>query len=163
MREQPDYVEFATVQGPRLRRTAYLLCGDWHEAADLTQTTLAKMFVVWRRVATDEKVYAYAHRTLVNAYLATKRRRSSGERPSADMPEAASTGTDAELRMVMLAALATLAPKVRAIIVFRYWADLPITEVARLMGCRNGTVKSESARGLAKLRSLLGDSLIVTR
>lgn len=69
-----DFIEFAAAVGPRLRRTAYLLCGDWHTAQDLTQTTLAKVFVAWHRINSGEGVYAYAHRTLVNCYLAGKRK-----------------------------------------------------------------------------------------
>jgi hypothetical protein len=66
-----DFIEFAAAVGPRLRRTAYLLCGDWHTAQDLTQTTLAKVFVAWHRINSGEGAYAYAHRTLVNCYLAS--------------------------------------------------------------------------------------------
>src|SRR6202451_1408051 len=70
-----EFTEFAAGAAARLRRTAFLLCGDWHTAEDLTQTTLARMFVSWRRISRQEAVYAYASRTLVNAYLADRRRR----------------------------------------------------------------------------------------
>jgi RNA polymerase sigma factor (sigma-70 family) len=111
-------------------------------------------------VARDESVYAYAQRTLVNTYFATKRKRSSGEQPVADLPDLAHVADDHELRLVMLAALATLTPKTRAVIILRYWEDLPIDDVARITGSPVGTVKSESARGLARLRARLGDSLL---
>lgn len=69
-----EFIEFATAVGPRLRRTAYPLCGDWHTAQDLTQSTLARVFVAWHRINSGEGAYAYAHRTLVNCYLAGKRK-----------------------------------------------------------------------------------------
>ena len=74
-----DFTEFATAASPRLRRTAFLLCGDWHTAEDLAQTTLAKMFVSWRRVSQLDAVHAYATRTLVNSYLASRRRKRAAE------------------------------------------------------------------------------------
>jgi DNA-directed RNA polymerase specialized sigma24 family protein len=68
-----EFVEFAEVMFPRLRRTAFLLCGDWHTAEDLAQTALAKMFVAWREIRRQDGVHAYANRTLVNSYLAHPR------------------------------------------------------------------------------------------
>ncbi len=70
-----EFTEFAVGAAPRLRRTAFLLCGDWHTAEDLTQTTLARMFVSWRRISRQDAVYGYASRTLVNAFLSDRRRR----------------------------------------------------------------------------------------
>src|ERR1700739_1394571 len=74
-----EFVEFAEVMFPRLRRTAFLLCGDWHTAEDLAQTTLEKVFVSWRRIRRQDAVHAYATRTLVNTYLAHKRLKHTGE------------------------------------------------------------------------------------
>jgi hypothetical protein len=65
-----EFTEFAIGAAPRLRRTAFLLCGDWHTAEDLTQTTLARMFVSWRRISRQDAAYGYANGTLVNAFLA---------------------------------------------------------------------------------------------
>jgi len=67
-----EFVEFAQAAAPRLRRTAFLLCGDWHTAEDLTQSALAKVFVSWRRIRRRDAAHAYATRTLVNTYLADK-------------------------------------------------------------------------------------------
>src|ERR1700733_15148228 len=74
-----EFTEFAAAAAARLRRTAFLLCGDWHTAEDLAQTTLAKMFVAWRRISRQDAVYAYASRTLVNTYLASRRRQRGRE------------------------------------------------------------------------------------
>ena len=75
---EAEFVQFAEAASARLRRTAFLLCGDWHMAEDLTQTTLARMFVSWRRISRQDAVYGYASRTLVNAFLADRRRRRAG-------------------------------------------------------------------------------------
>lgn len=74
-----EFVEFAAAASPRLRRMAFLLCGDWYSAEDLVQTTLAKMFVSWRKIRRREGEHAYASRTLVNTYLADKRLKRSEE------------------------------------------------------------------------------------
>ena len=151
-----EFTEFATGAAARLRRTAFLLCGDWHTAEDLAQTTLAKMFVSWRRISRRDAVYAYANRTLVNTYLADRRRRRSRELLAGWLPESAAEPGTPELRMVVLDALATLPPKTRVVVVMRYWADLSVDQVADLLGCSAGNVKSQSARGLDKLRAVLG-------
>ncbi len=150
-----EFTEFAAGAAARLRRTAFLLCGNWHTAEDLTQTTLAKMFVSWRRINRQEAVYAYASRTLVNAYLADRRRRRSREVLTGWLPETAVEPRACEVRMVVLDALATLPPKMRVVVVMRYWADLSVEQVADLLGCSTGNVKSQSARGLDKLRAIL--------
>lgn len=156
---EDDFIAFAEAASPRLRRTAYLLCGDWHTAQDLAQTTLAKVFAAWWRINRQDAVQAYATRTLVNTYLAEGRRKRARELLTAVVPEQATERPGPELRMVVLAALATLPPKARAVVVLRYWADQIIDEVAAVLGCSPGNVKSQSARALDKLRPLLADSL----
>jgi RNA polymerase sigma-70 factor (sigma-E family) len=153
-----EFTEFAAGAAPRLRRTAFLLCGDWHAAEDLAQGTLAKMFVAWRRIRRQDAVYAYASRTLVNTYLADRRRLRSRELVAAWLPERAAPAGTPELRMVVLDALATLPPKARVVVVMRYWADMSVEQVADLLGCSAGNVKSQAARGLAKLRAVLGEA-----
>ncbi len=152
-----EFTEFATGAAARLRRTAFLLCGDWHTAEDLTQTTLARMFVSWRRISRQEAAYAYASRTLVNAYLSDRRRRRHREVLTGWLPETAVEPAGCETRMVVLDALATLPPKARVVVVMRYWADLSVEQVADLLGCSTGNVKSQSARGLDKLRAVLAE------
>ena len=152
-----EFTEFAAGAALRLRRTAFLLCGDWHTAEDLTQTTLARMFVSWRRISRQDAVYAYANRTLVNSYLSDRRRGRGREVLTGWVPETAAEPQGCELRMMVLDALATLPPKTRAVVVMRYWADLSVEQVADLLGCSTGNVKSQSARGLDKLRAVLGE------
>ena len=153
-----EFIEFATGASPRLRRTAFLLCGDWHTAEDLAQTTLAKMYASWRRISVHEHVYAYANRTLVNTYLADRRRLRARELLAGWLPERPAEPQTPELRIVVLSALATLPPKARVVVVMRYWADMSVDQVAELLGCSTGNVKSQSARGLDKLRLALGQA-----
>lgn len=103
-------------------------------------------------------MYAYASRTLVNTYLADRRRRRSSELLSAWLPEPAAPAGTPELRMVILDALATLPPKARVVVVMRYWADMSVEQVADLLGCSAGNVKSQASRGLDKLRAVLGEA-----
>ncbi len=156
-----EFTEFAAGAAPQLRRTAFLLCGNWHTAEDLAQTTLAKMFVSWRRITRQDAVYAYANRTLVNTYLADRRGKRARELLAGWLPERPVELPTPELRIVVLDALATLPPKARVVVVMRYWADLRVDQVADLLGCSPGNVKSQSARGLDKLRVVLGESGLV--
>lgn len=153
-----DFAEFAAATSARLRRTAFLLCGDWHTSEDLVQATLTKLFVRWRRISRRDEAYAYAMRTLLNTYLADRRLKRNGELLTAQLPEFSSEQQAPEVRIMVLDALASLPPKARAIVVLRYWADMSVEQVAELLGCSEGNVKSQSARGLDKLRPLLGDA-----
>jgi RNA polymerase sigma-70 factor (sigma-E family) len=154
-----EFVEFATAVSPRLRRTAFLLCGDWHTAEDLVQITLAKVFVSWRRISRREAAPGYATRTLVNAYLADRRIRRVPEVLTASLPEKPAAAPAPELRMVVLDALAALPPGGRAVVVLRYWEDMSVEQAAEILGCSPGNVKSQAARALIKLRAQLGDEL----
>jgi len=155
---EDEFVRFAEAIAPRLRRTAFLLCGDWHTAEDLAQTTLAKVFASWRRIRNGDAVSAYAMRTLLNSYLAESRRKRLGELLTDRLPEHAVESPSPELRLAVLAALATLPPRARAIVVLRYWADQSVDQTAALLGCTPGNVKSQSARALDKLRLLLDET-----
>jgi RNA polymerase sigma-70 factor (sigma-E family) len=154
-----EFVEFAEVMFPRLRRTAFLLCGDWHTAEDLAQTALAKMFVAWREIRRQDGVHAYANRTLVNAYLAHRRLKRTGELLAGQLPDRPAAVAEPETRMVVLDALATLPPRARAVVVLRYWADLSVEQVADVLDCSTGNVKSLSARALHRLRAVLDEAL----
>lgn len=153
-----EFIEFATGASPRLRRTAFLLCGNWHTAEDLTQTTLAKVYVSWWRISHYDAVYAYANRTLVNTYLADRRSKRARELLAGWLPERPTEPQTPELRIVIVDALATLPPKARVVVVMRYLADLSVDQVAELLGCSPGNVKSQSSRALVKLRVVLGAS-----
>jgi RNA polymerase sigma-70 factor (sigma-E family) len=160
MTASDEFVEFAAAASLRLRRTAFLLCGNWHTAEDLAQTTLASVFVSWRRIRRPDAAYSYATKTLVNTYLADRRLKRAGEVLTGQLPERPAPEQAPELRLLVLDALATLPPQARAIVVLRYWADMSVEQVANLLHCSEGNVKSQSARGLDKLRPLLNEVAI---
>jgi RNA polymerase sigma-70 factor (sigma-E family) len=154
-----EFTEFAETASLQLRRTAFLLCGNWHTAEDLAQTTLAKVFVSWRKIRRRDAVRAYAARTLVNTYLADKRLKRTAEILTDRFPECPVEPHAPETRMVVLGALATLPPRARAVVVLRYWEDLSVEQVAAVLGCSPGNVKSLAAGALGKLRAVLDETL----
>lgn len=157
MTSAEEFTEFAVAASPRLRQMAFLLCGNWHTAEDLVQSTLAKVFVCWRKIRRRDAAHAYAARVLVHTYLAHKRLKSTGEILTDLVPEHLVQSQGPETRIVVLNALATLPPRGRAVVVLRYWMDLSVDQVAATLGCSPGNVKSQSARALDKLRAELGD------
>ncbi|MEU0937850.1 MULTISPECIES: SigE family RNA polymerase sigma factor [unclassified Embleya] len=154
--EPADFLEFANACSGRLFRTAWLLCGDWHLAEDLVQTTLGKLYRAWKRVSRADSPEAYARTVLTRTYLSHRRRLSSTEQPYADLPEGSGPEEDQALRLTLLKSLSELPPKDRAVLVLRYWEDLSVEQTARQMGVSEGAVRSRSMRALEKLRSVLG-------
>lgn len=149
-----DY--FASRSGV-FRGTAYLLCGDWHRAEDIVQTTFVKLFRAWNRISRHDTLDAYTRRILVRTYLdETRRGFFFRERPT-ERPDDASAppAGSPEDRMVLLGALASVPPRQRAALVLRYWEDMSVEDTARAMGCTEGTVKSQTARGLDALRDVV--------
>jgi RNA polymerase sigma-70 factor (sigma-E family) len=156
---EDEFVAFADAASSGLLGTAFLLCGDWHTAEDLTQTTLAKLFVSWHRIRDKDAVHAYARRILLNSYLVDCRRKHRREVLTGDFRKLTdrAESQNLELRLALSDALGTLTPKARAVVVLRYWEDMSVDQVAALLGCSPGNVKSQSARSLEKLRRLLDD------
>ncbi len=154
--ERLEYRQFAEARAAHLFRIAYLICGDWHEAEDLVQDTLAKLYVAWHRIQRNDTVDAYARRTLLNTFLSQHRLKRSTETPAAHLPDAGSTEADVELRMTLVDALRQLPPRGRAVIVLRYLEDQSIESVAALMGVSPSAVKSLGTRALTQLREQLG-------
>ena len=149
---------------PALVRLATLLAaGDAHLAEDLVQTALTRLYVAWRRVERDQGPEAYARRILVNAVVDERRRPwRRSETSRAELPDAPSSDPSAEDRDAVRTALAALGPRMRAAVVLRHWLGYDVGECARLLGCSEGTVKSQTARGLDRLRVLLSDELTPT-
>jgi RNA polymerase sigma-70 factor (sigma-E family) len=155
-----EFEELFAARAAALRRTAYLLCGDWHRAEDLTQTAFAKVYAAWPRLRDKGAVDAYLRQTLTRVYLDEYRRSWRGERPTADVPDVVAIPTDStDDRLLLLAALASVPPRQRACLVLRYFEDYSIEQTADALDCSAGTVKSNTARGLDALRRALGDAL----
>lgn len=155
MNRDRDFVAYATAGAHRLRRTAYLLCGNWHTAEDLTQVALTKLYVAWPRLERREAIDGYARQVVVRVYLDERRRASSGEVPMAAPPDSAATSPLSDERMDLMTALAQLPERQRAVLVLRFFEDLDVSTVADVLGCSEGTVKSATSRALAALRALL--------
>jgi len=153
-RDDDEYVEFATAVQPQLRRTAYLMCGDWHRASDLAQEALIKVYVAWPRLQRRDALHAYARKTLVSVAIDQGRKRSSKELPTAEHPDRSVGDFTAELddRNELMSALRQLPPRQRACVVLRYFEDLPVGAVAEALGCSEGNVKSQTSRALDTLR-----------
>lgn len=154
-----EFTAFAVAAAPRLRRSAYLMCRDWHLAQDLTQITLAKMYASWRRIWRTANLEAYSRRVLMHAVFDLKKRRSASEVVLAALPESAAGAGDGrvELQLTLIEALATLPVRDRAIVVLRHWEDHSVETVADILGVSVSVVKTQNARSLSRLRVLLGD------
>ena len=156
-----EFREFVTGRSPALLRTAYLLGGDWATAEDLLQVALTKTYLAWLRLGTIEAIEPYARRVLVNTATSWWRRRWHGERPTDVLPDMpASDGLDERLERDRLwRHVITLPARQRAVLVLRYFDDLTEAETARILGCSVGTVKSQHARAIERLRQMLPEGL----
>lgn len=141
-----------------MRNLAYLLCSDWHQAEDLTQTAFAKVYRVWTRVYRHQAMDSYVRQVLVRSFLDERRRpwrREHATEPGAavfaHVPTRAAPVPDLDLRN----ALRCVPPRQRAVLVLRFWADLSVDQTAEALKCSAGNVKSQTARGLESLRAIL--------
>jgi RNA polymerase sigma-70 factor (sigma-E family) len=146
-----EFEEFVVAAWPRLRRAAYLLSHDTHEADDLVQIALTSSYARWPQVRRED-AFAYVRRALVNAYIDTTRRRRPIPVPR-DPELAVPPDHAVEERSELTELLAPLSPRERSILVWRYYLDAPEAEVAERLGVSTGTVKSTASRALARLRS----------
>ena len=161
MRDEESFVAFAQGARERLRRTAFLMCGDWDRASDHVQEGLIRVYVAWPRLERAGREHAYARKAVVSAVLDHARRRSSRELVVETDPERPAEGDLAEAvtaRTALMVALAALPPRQRACVVLRYFEDLSVADTAAALGCSQGTVKSQTARALDRLRSMFEDS-----
>jgi RNA polymerase sigma-70 factor (sigma-E family) len=151
---EAEFTDFVRSRWPRLVRLAYGLSGDQGLAEDLAQTALVKAYASWPRVHRAGDPDAYVRRIVVNASRSMFRKRRVAEQLSDTLPEpgqADLTG-QRDQRSALLAALMSLPPGQRAVVVLRYWMDMTESEVAATLGCSVGNVKSQASRALAKLR-----------
>jgi RNA polymerase sigma-70 factor (sigma-E family) len=161
---EDDFVAYYRARAGILRRTAYLLAGDWQLAEDLTQTTFIKLYQRWRRIERHDVLDQYARRVLLRTFLDERRRpwrreHATGLATPADPGTSPGPVHGTEDRMVLSNALARIPKRRRAVLVLRFWADLSVDQVADILGCSAGTVRSQTSRGLADLRDVLGVEL----
>jgi RNA polymerase sigma-70 factor (sigma-E family) len=155
--DERDFVDLYVSRASAIRRTAFLLCGDWQQAEDLVQTAFTKTYAAWTRVRHSGAAEAYVRKVLARAYVDDGRRSWSRHLPVDDIlrfdrPQPADVSDD---RLLLLSALAGIPPRQRACLVLRFWEDCSVEETAKALGCRPGTVKSQTARGLETLRRTL--------
>ena len=156
MGDEAQFAVFVSARMPAVLRWAHLLTGDRGRAEDLVQHAFAATYRHWRRIEPDG-AEAYVRRAVLNAHLSWWRRGWRAEQPVDVLPERPGpdlTGAVDE-RDAMWAALAGLPPRQRAVLVLRYYEDLPEAEIARVLDIAPGTVKSQAAKGLARLRTLV--------
>jgi RNA polymerase sigma-70 factor (sigma-E family) len=159
----PGFEAWAREAHRSLLHLAWLLTGDRGRAEDLVQETVWRTFRAWNRIEAHEAAGAYARTTMVRLAQRWRRRRWRGEHPTAvadlDRPSATSATTQVDDALVLGRALAELSPEQRVVLVLRYFEARSEAEIAQMLGCAEGTVKSRAARGLAALRThpLLAD------
>jgi RNA polymerase sigma-70 factor (sigma-E family) len=152
--DEDEYRQYVVARMDRLRRTAYLLCHDWHTADDLVAVTVGKLYRSWSRAQGANNLDAYVNTMLLRSWLDERRRPWRREQATDDIPDGAhDVGPDVADRMTLLEMLAALTPRRRAAVVLRFYFDLSVDETAEVLGCSSGTVKSLTARGLEALRT----------
>jgi RNA polymerase sigma-70 factor (sigma-E family) len=168
-RARADFEQFVTASSDALLRTAYLVVWDPVEAEDLVQECLLAVARRWPRVRGMDHPHAYARRVLINLALdgAKRRTRRRHELVGDDAATVAAVPDESSARRLnavgvraeLIAALATLPPRQRAVLVLRYFEDLSEAQVAELLGCSVGTVKSTASRGLTRLQAALSPEI----
>ncbi|KGN34348.1 RNA polymerase sigma factor [Knoellia sinensis KCTC 19936] len=160
--DEAAFAEFVTREWSRLVRVGYLLTGDVGRAEDLVQQALVKVHRHWSRVHRDGAPYAYTRAAIANESTSWWRRRRVAE-DLGDVPAHADRSTrDAyagvDNRDELIRALHTLPPRMRAVVVLRYYDELSEAETAQALGMSVGSVKSQTSRGLDRLRSVISES-----
>ena len=148
---EEEFTEFVASRHAHLRRIAYAVCGDWHDADDLLQQALVKLYVAWPRVRRRDHPEAYVRQIIVRTNIDEHRRvRHTRERIGLDgvAEPAAEPGED---HSELFEALQQLPEGQRKVVVLRHWLGMSVGETAAELGIREGTVKSHSHRGLAAL------------
>ncbi len=167
-RDAGEFTSFVLGSQPALRRTAFLMCGDWTLASDFVQEAFIRVYRHWPRLRGDAEARSYARKAVISVVIDAKRRRSSTEVPVDQVrdvggPDDAERSVDREL---LTRCLAQVPARQRACLVLRYYDDLSVSEVATVLGVSDGTVKSQTARGLATLQAAFAretdDELLVS-
>lgn len=165
-RHEQEFAEYFTARKDAVRRTAYLLCGDWHRADDLAQTAFVSLHRQWRKIRDHGALDAYVRRSVVRAMIDETRRPWRRERFVPELPDRTGPATDGDTvgetvatRSALLDGLRRVPPRQRAVLVLRFLEGLDVAATADTLGCSEGTVKSQTSRGLDTLREVLGDAM----
>ncbi len=155
-----EYAEFVAATWGPLYRTAYLMVGNRAQAEDLVQTALTNTYASWRDVRELGAAHAYARTAVVRSVASWFRSRVRlSEQLTDELPES-TYSPDNSTRPMLMDALRQLPTRQRTVVVLRFYEDLSVTQVAQSMGCSEGTVKSQTSAALARLRLLLGESVV---
>jgi RNA polymerase sigma-70 factor (sigma-E family) len=153
--EAGGFAEFVRLRERALQRTAWLLTGDQAIAEDLVQTALARTWPHWERIRRRDDPEVYVRRVMVNTWSTWGRRRWHREQVVEVMPDSAAdsdVAAEVAIRVAVRSALETLTERQRTVVVLRIFDDLTEAQVARVLGCAIGTVKSTMSQALARLR-----------
>jgi RNA polymerase sigma-70 factor (sigma-E family) len=154
--EDQDYVEYVSASLDRLRRTAFLLCGDAHRADDIVQSALISVYLRWSKIRRVENLDGYVHRVLVRRCIDESRRSWARVLLARRIPDLAAKPTaSTEDADAVQAALAGLSRGQRSVLVLRFFCDMSVQETAAALNCSTGNVKSQTSRGLAAMRTAL--------
>ncbi|GIH95699.1 SigE family RNA polymerase sigma factor [Planobispora siamensis] len=156
MTDPDGFHEFVAARGPALSRTAYLLTGDHHTAADLLQEALTRTVGHWRRVSAGGNPEAYVRTVMLNQLRSWRRPRRLRFLTAAEVPEPATAdgSGDSDRKVMLVRALAVLSPRQRAVLYLRFYEDLPQEQIAARLNCSPGTVKRHLHDALARLRKV---------
>lgn len=147
-----EFAEYFSARFDKARRIAYAMCGDWVEAEEIAQNGFVRLYSHWPRVA-NTNPDAYLRTVLTRLFLDTRRRGRKREHLVAELPELSMAADhSSEDRQTLVAALQHVPPRQRAILVLRIVQDLSVEQVAEALRCSQGTVKSQTSRGLKALR-----------
>lgn len=152
--QREGFEAFVSARGQALQRFGFLLTSDWALAEDLVQTAFARAHARWSRIESDAPE-AYVRKIMVNTWSSWWRRRWRGEIPAASLPDVMADDPylNVDRRHAVRSALAGLPDRQRLVLVLRYHEDLSERQVAEVLGISVGTVKSQAAKALAKLRA----------
>ena len=158
-RNDDEFEEFVAARFLQLRRVSYLIVRDWQQAEDIVQSTLIKVYSAWGRLQRRASLEAYTRRAVVNASISWVRK-PRRELLTDRLPDTPVDDTHAGLDDEWTSALALATPAQAAIIALRFLDDLSVHDVAELLGISEGTVKSQTSRGLAKVKQALQPSAL---
>jgi RNA polymerase sigma-70 factor (sigma-E family) len=162
MHDPPGFHDYAAANRDRLVRFGWLLTGDRQTAEDLVQAALVRVWLRWERVSGGDNVDGYVHKVMTSTHLTWRRRMwkherpagLAGDRPFANQPEEADAHARWDDADALMGALRGLPPRQRAVLVLRFYLDLPEADCAEALSCTVGTVKSQTSKALRSLRAV---------